>query len=261
GLPDRAVRSEDRLVVVRIGDHRLALVLDEVNGIVRAAADALQPAPSLFNRGSGEAVIGSVLPSANGQRLVSILEPARLLADDRLARLLAERADDEDQAMENAAGASNERFLIISLGAESYGLPIAKIDEVARLPNALTRLPRAPAYVLGVMNLRGRIIPIIDQGLRFSSPGADAASRRVVVASFGALQAGFVVDAVARIIEIDATEIHSAPRLNADADRVIDRVAQVEADGDVILLIDPKALLDSAEADLLGRLTAKSKIS
>ncbi|MHB8284267.1 MAG: chemotaxis protein CheW, partial [Caulobacteraceae bacterium] len=43
GLPDRAVRSEDRLVVVRIGDHRLALVLDEVNGIVRAAADALQP--------------------------------------------------------------------------------------------------------------------------------------------------------------------------------------------------------------------------
>lgn len=261
GLPQRPVRAEDRLVVVRIGEHRLALVVDAVNSIVRAAADAPRPAPCLFNRGAGEAAIASVLPCADGG-LVSILEPERLLADDRLARLLAQPVDQEDQAMGATAAVAYERFLIVRLGEERYGLPIAAIDEVARLPDVLTRLPRAPAYVLGVMNLRGRIIPVIDQADRFSSGGAGAGgARRVVVATFGALQAGFAVDAVSRILEIDPAEIQPAPVLAEGADRVIDRVARVEADGEVILLIDPKALLDGAEADLLRKLAAKSATS
>ncbi|MHB8287543.1 MAG: chemotaxis protein CheW [Caulobacteraceae bacterium] len=257
GLPIRAVRPEDRLVVVRIGDHRLALVVDELSAIVRAPADAPRPAPSLFNRGSGEAAIALVLPAADGKGLISILEPERLLADDRLARLLAEPVDQEVEAM--ASTAAYERFLIVRLGEERFGLPIASIDEVARLPDALTRLPRAPKYVLGVMNLRGRIIPVIDQAQRFAAVDAQVGSaQRVVVTSFDGLQAGFAVDAVSRIIEIDPAEIQPAPRLNDRGDHVIDRVARVEADGEVILLIDPKALLDNAEADLLKTLAAKS---
>jgi purine-binding chemotaxis protein CheW len=262
GLAERRVQGDERIVVVRIGGQRLALLVDKVSVILRASRDVVGPAPSLFNRGVGEARIDSVLRLPDGKGLVSILSPERVLADERVSQLLAETGDNEETAMASttstaSAAAARERFLVIRLGDESYGLPIAAVDEVVSLPETLTRLPRAPAYVMGVMNLRGSVIPVIDQRQRFSVAGEPAAGvPRVVVVTLGRLQAGFAVDAVSRILEIDADDLMPAPELSDDGDRLFDRAAQVEREGDVILLIDPKALLDRAEADLLRDLTA-----
>lgn len=260
GLDDREVRADDRVVVVRIGGHRLALLVDRISIILRASRDAVGPAPTLFNRGSGEARIDSVLRLPDGRGLVSILAPERVLADERVARLLAETSDQKDTAMANTTQATaRERFLVIRLGDETYGLPIAAVDEVVRLPETLTRLPKAPAYVQGVMNLRGKVIPVIDQRRRFSVAGEAAGeARRVVVVTLDGLQAGFAVDAVARILEVDADDLMAAPELSGDGDVLFDRAAKVEQEGDVILLIDPRALLQQAEADLLRDLTAKT---
>ena len=155
--------------------------------------------------------------------------------------------------------AARERFVVIRLGDEQYGLPVASVDEVIRMPEALTRLPKAPAYVQGVINLRGRVVPIIDQRQRFSIEGERSAAGRVVVVTVGALQAGFAVDSVASILEIDAADLLLAPDLADEERRVFDRA--IERDGEVILLIDPQALLDRAEADLLADLTEKSPVS
>lgn len=156
-------------------------------------------------------------------------------------------------------GAARERFLVIRLGDETYGLPITAVDEVVRFPATLTRLPRAPDYVQGVMSLRGRIIPIIDQRRRFSVTGEGSGdARRIVVVTLGALQAGFTVDAVSRILEVDADALMPAPELVDEGGRLFDRAVKTDREGDVILLIDPRALLDRAEADLLRDLTAKS---
>jgi purine-binding chemotaxis protein CheW len=263
GLADRRLQGDERIVVVRIGGHRLALLVDQVSVILRAARSAVGPAPSLFNRGAGEARIDSVLRLPDGKGLVSILSPERILADERVSQLLAEATDNKETAMASTtSSAARERFLVIHLGEERYGLPIAAVDEVVSLPDTLTRLPRAPAYVRGVMNLRGSVIPVIDQRQRFSVSGAKAASaERVVVVTLGRLQAGFAVDAVSRILEIDADDLMPAPELSDGGDRLFDRAAKVEREGDVILLIDPKALLDRAEADLLRDLTAETHAS
>ncbi len=263
GLVERRLQGDERIVVVRIGGHRLALLVDQVSVILRAARSAVGPAPSLFNRGAGEARIDSVLRLPDGRGLVSILSPERILADDRVSQLLAEATDNKEMAMVSTmSSAARERFLVIHLGEERYGLPIAAVDEVVRLPETLTRLPRAPAYVKGVMNLRGSVIPVIDQRQRFSVLGAKAASaERVVVVTLGRLQAGFAVDAVSRILEIDADDLMPAPELSDGGQRLFDRAARVEREGDVILLIDPKALLDRAEADLLRDLTAEQHAS
>jgi len=263
GLEQRAVQSDDRIIVVRIEGRRLALLVDRISVILRAARDAVGPAPSLFNRASGEARIDSVLRLPDGRGLVSILAPERILADDRVSRLLAETADQKDTAMASTTSATTrERFLVIRLGDETYGLPIAAVDEVVRLPETLTRLPKAPAYVQGVMSLRGKVIPVIDQRQRFSVSGQAAGeARRVVVLTLGELQAGFAVDAVSRILEVEAGDLMPAPELSGDGDRLFDRAARVEREGDVILLIDPRALLERAEADLLRDLTAKTHAS
>uniref|UniRef100_UPI0025F54084 chemotaxis protein CheW n=1 Tax=uncultured Caulobacter sp. TaxID=158749 RepID=UPI0025F54084 len=260
GLPADGLRGDARLVVTRIGGRVIGLVVDRVDAILRSAPDRLRSAPSLFNRGEGEARIESVLRKGDGKGLVSVLSPERLLADDRVARLLASATSGEETDMvEMDRAAARERFVVIRLGDEQYGLPVASVDEVIRMPEALTRLPKAPAYVQGVINLRGRVVPIIDQRQRFSIEGERSAAGRVVVVTVGALQAGFAVDSVASILEIDAADLLLAPDLADEERRVFDRA--IERDGEVILLIDPQALLDRAEADLLADLTEKSPVS
>ncbi len=259
GLPD-ALDARGRLVVVRLGEERVGLVVDEVNAIVRASADRLGKAPSLFNRGGGEARIDTVLRLADGRGVLAVLTPDRLLADERVTQWLAlGSGSKEAQMADTRQAAIRERFVILRLGDERYGLPIAAVDEVVRAPEQFTRLPKAPAYVRGVMNLRGKTLPVIDQRLRFSAPGEPAPNGRIVVVTVDGLQAGFAVDGASEILEIDADELLSAPELSGDQARLFDRA--VERGGEVILLVDPKTLLARAEADLLRDLTRASHAS
>jgi len=250
-----------RLVVVRIGGERIGLVVDEVNAIVRASPERLGKAPSLFNRGGvGEARIDTVLRLADGRGVLAILTPDRLLADERVTQWLALGGGSKEAEMvETRQAATRERFVILRLGDERYGLPIAAVDEVVRAPDQFTRLPKAPAYVRGVMNLRGKTLPVIDQRLRFSAPGEPAAHGRVVVVTVDGLQAGFAVDGASEILEIGADELLPAPELSGDQARLFDRA--VERGGEVILLVDPKTLLARAEADLLRDLTRATPAS
>ena len=257
GLPPRGREDEDRLIITRVGDQTLGLVVDRVSAILRAPPDRLGPAPSFFNRGEGEARIDAVLRLPDGRGLVSVLSPEKLLADERLARLLNTAAAPKETAMaETVQTASRQRFVVLRLGDERYGLPIAAVDEVVRAPEALSRLPKAPAYVQGVMNLRGRVIPVIDQRQRFSVAGERSGTGRVVVVTIGGLQAGFAVDSVDTILEAEFDELLATPDIGDGEGAVFDRA--IERDGEVVLLIDPQALLDRAEADLLRDLTAVS---
>ena len=103
------------------------------------------------------------------------------------------------------------------------------------------------------MNLRGKAVPIIDQRQRFSVPGEkDSSRRRIVVVTIDGLQAGFLVDTVSEVLTVPTRELSPAPELAADADPVVNRIAMIEREGHMILLVDPKALLDRAERDLLN---------
>lgn len=260
GLPESAAAKAERLVVIRVGAYPLGLVVDQVNAILRVAEDRVGPAPSLFNRGEGEARIESVLRLSDGRGVVSVLSPERVLADARVSRLLSAGEDFKETIVaEPVRVARRERFVVIRLGEERYGLPVAAVDEVVRRPETLTRLPKAPAYVEGVMSLRGRVVPVIDQRRRFSVAGEVEGGGRIVVVTIGGLQAGFAVDGVASILEVEADALLPAPALSGQDDQLFDRA--IEHEGEVVLLIDPKALLDRAEADLLRDLTATAPIA
>ncbi len=82
---------------------------------------------------------------------------------------------------------------------------------------------------------------------------------RVVVVTIDGLQAGFLVDGVSEVLTVSASEVSPAPDLGADAGQTIDRVAMIEREGRMILLVDPKALLDRAERDVLASLDANSE--
>jgi len=180
-----------RVVITSIGDSLVGLVVDRLNAVLRAPESAIGAVPTVLNRGAGEAQIDSIFRQNDGAELVSILSPEHLFREDTIGNILAEARDRETAAVNESDAGQRERFVIFRLGEETYGLPIGSVDEVARLPDPVTRIPRAPAFVEGVMNFRGKVIPLIDLRRRFDvADQATLGRRRVLVTRIGDLQGG-----------------------------------------------------------------------
>jgi purine-binding chemotaxis protein CheW len=253
GLPaEHAVGG--RVIVTRIGEVSVGLAVDRLRMILRAPESALDPAPAVLNRGQGEAKVETICRTAGG--LVAVLSPERLFRDEKVAQILADgRKEGASMDAETHDRESTRRFLVFRIGAEEFGLPLDAVEEVASLPERLTRVPKAPAFVEGVMNLRGKVTPIIDQRVRFAG-GADGGSGRprVLVTMVDGRQAGFIVDAVSEILPLAESQIEATPELTADAGRLFSRIATLDHGARLILLIEPKELLERAERDLLAAL-------
>ena len=144
---------------------------------------------------------------------------------------------------------TEERFVVFRLGAQEYGMPIAAVAEVTRAPERITRMPKAPAFIDGVINLRGAVLPLVDLCRRFELVSREpAGGRRVLVLSLHGTLAGFMVDAVSELLTVASDAIQPAPELSDEQMRLIGRVVNLKDQGRMILLIDPAALLNENEA-------------
>ena len=259
GLPAVHERS-NHVLVARIGEARVGLAVDRLRSILRVPEDSIDPAPAVLNRGAGETQVQSICRLPDKKGLVAILSAERLFRDEKMARILADGRDEGD-AMAKTTNEAAERFLIFRLGTEEYGLPLAAVDEVVSLPPRMTRLPHAPDFVEGVMTLRGKVIPVIDQRARFASRDDGSRRRpRVVVTTVEGRQAGFIVDSAPEILALGADSLSATPDLAAEAGRLFSRIASLEGGRRLILLVEPKELLDRAERELLADLDASMDV-
>lgn len=258
GLPKAAIaEAESRVIVTAVGGTLVGLVADTVDAILRALEEDIDPVPPILRRGLGETRVEAIYRWNGGTRLFGILSPARLFSDEAAARILVETQ--QGGAMKDAPERQDSRqFVVFRLADEDYALPIAAVDEVIRFPKTLTRVPKTPSFVEGVVNLRGRIVPVIDQSRRFALKPWDG-ERRVIVVKVDGVSAGFAVDAVSSILTVAGHELVEAPDLTATEAPLFDRVANLERDGRVILVVDPKAMLDRVERDLLTKMVAQDQ--
>jgi purine-binding chemotaxis protein CheW len=150
---------------------------------------------------------------------------------------------------------ADEQFIIFRLGDQEFGLPIAAVEEIARPPEHVTPLPKAPAFIEGVMNLRGSVVPIVDLCKRFRLAARQSGSaQRILVLAIGGGKTGFMVDGVSEVMKVPASAIRPAPQLSSEQTRLIGRVVNLEAQDRMILLVDPSQLLERVEADVLAML-------
>jgi purine-binding chemotaxis protein CheW len=109
-----------------------------------------------------------------------------------------------------------EKYLTFRLGTESYGLSVLKVREIIRMQN-ITNVPQMPDYVKGVINLRGRVIPVLDLRLRFELEAAEATEATCIIvvqirmANGDEKLIGLVVDSVEEVLNIAKNEIEEAP--------------------------------------------------
>jgi purine-binding chemotaxis protein CheW len=254
-------RGQEKVVVTSVGGAAVGLVVDRMMSVLGAEAQAIDPTPPvLAARAGGESLIKAIFRAEGGRRLVSILEPERLFREDIMQRLAAApppgaSREDAGQGSEGA----DAQFLVFRLDSEEFGLPIAAVDEVARVPEQTTRVPKAPKFLEGVINLRGEVLPVVDQRRRFELPpfpGARQQQRLVVVRS-GGRRAGLIVDSVSEVLRTRFDRIEPAPDLTGDSAPLVHGVINLETSGRVILLLEPEELLTRAERRLLERFEAK----
>ncbi|NQW23980.1 MAG: chemotaxis protein CheW [SAR202 cluster bacterium] len=143
--------------------------------------------------------------------------------------------------MDNSASAirgGDERQLVVfDLAAEAYGVEIGSVREIIRMQE-ITQVPRTPDYVEGVINLRGRVIPVVDMRKRFGFPVAERTKdTRIVVIDIGGADIGAVVDAVTEVLRLgsDSIEPPSAVITTADSDYLLG-IAKLETR--LIILLD-----------------------
>lgn len=152
-----------------------------------------------------------------------------------------------------AGGADDEeQFVVFRLAGEEYGVPIAAVQEIVRVPEELTRVPKSAAFIEGVVNLRGTVLPVVDQRRRFALEEAARNDRqRIMVLTIGGVQTGFIVDSVSEVLKIPSAAIERAPALSEEQAQLIRRVANLEAQRRMILLLDPANLLAAGEIEAL----------
>lgn len=263
GFTTRVERSgREKVVVARIGGTLVGLVADRMRTIFPADADLIERIPPVIAaRAGGEGRIAAIYRGDGGRRLISILSPGQLFREDVMQRL--KTSGGAAPAANNAAvkPRSEERqFLVFRLGGDEFGLPIEAVSEVARVPDQITRVPRTPEFLEGVVNLRGEVLPVVDQRRRFDMPALEQLEgRRLIVIRTERHRAGLIVDSVSEVLRCSADEIEPSPNLTNEAIRLVHGVINLATVGRIVLLLDPAELLTRAERSLLDAFEATTE--
>ena len=159
-----------------------------------------------------------------------------------------------DNTTELEEDTQKDRFLTFSLGKESYGIDIRYVIEIIGI-QAITEIPELPEYVKGIINLRGKIIPVMDVRLRFKKEPKLYNDRTcVIVVEIKEVSIGLIVDRVAEVITIAEEDMVDPPQMNKGFhNKYIKKIGKTG--NEVKLLLDCEKLLTEEELeDISGTL-------
>lgn len=263
-LPSRDNDDHSRIVVVSLGATSVGVVMDSVNEVLRVAKVDVDAVPGLLTRDGALADITDICRLDNGKRLVSIISADNLFRHSAVkeAIMTVETLQDDTKpgiadALVDATADDDEQVVVFRLDKEEFGVPIDSVQEIVRVPEELTHIPKAPVFVEGVINLRGSVLPVIDLRRRLGMPAVERSDRqRVMVFLIAGMRTGFIVDSVAEVLKIHKSSIEPAPRLSNEQSKLLARMANLEKQQRMVQLIEPAHLINDSDMAKLSELSA-----
>lgn len=146
------------------------------------------------------------------------------------------------------------QWVTFQLEQETYGINVMQVQEVLRY-SEIAPVPGAPSYVLGIINLRGNVVTVIDTRLRFGLQSTEITDNsRIVIIESEQQVIGILVDSVAEVVYLKSSDIDSAPNVGTDESaRFIQGVSNRE--GELLILVDLDKMLTDEEWDEISRLS------
>jgi len=260
-LPHRDLDEKSRIVVLTLGGVSVGVVVDAVSEVLRVSKSGVDALPALLAREGNLAEITAICRLDNGKRMVSIVTSRNLFGHSAIKEALSavndtELEEDRETKEANENLDDDEQVVIFRLDKEEFGAPIASVQEIVRVPEQLIRVPKAPSFVEGVVNLRGSVLPVIDLRLRLGLKQVERTDRqRIMVFLISDVRTGLIVDEVAEVLMIPKAAIEAAPQLSKDQSRLLSRMANLEKQKRLIQLIDPPHLMAHKELVALAAVT------
>lgn len=152
-----------------------------------------------------------------------------------------EREDQEDEMLTDET-----QLVTFKVDKEEYGVHIMQVQEIIRLA-AITRVPRAPSFVEGIMDLRGKVLPVVDLRKRFLLPAKEhSENSRVVVVNIDDMTLGLIVDAISEVMRLPNSAIEGPPRIIAGIDsRFLKGIGRL--DKRLLILLDLDKIFSAEE--------------
>lgn len=204
--------------------------------------ETAQPTPALATVESpgettGKVPVESARPAGSSSgldRLFSAAEVQFATEEAYQTALASQGAQDDSRLVQ---------FLAFQLGPEEYALDITRISEIIK-PREYTDIPRVPEFILGLISLRGVVVPVFDLRRRFKLGETQLTSAsRIVVCREGEVVAGLLVDSINQVVKLDADRIEPPPAVLSGIDRsLVDGVGRYQ--GRIIILLNLASVLD-----------------
>ena len=161
-----------------------------------------------------------------------------------------------------AAYEKGGKYLTFKLAGEEYGLEILKVKEIIGVMD-ITRVPRTPDFVRGMINLRGKVVPVIDLRTKFGFESTDATDETCIIVveidrEGESIQTGILVDSVSEVLDIPGEDIEDTPNFGEGVEtRFI--LGMAKSRGGVKLLLDIERVLSGSEAEVKGQIDRNSE--
>lgn len=151
---------------------------------------------------------------------------------------------------ETLATAEELQLVVFQLAQEEFAVEVGQVQEIIQMQE-ITRLPRAPRFIKGILNLRGKILPVIDLAERLGVPTSPTDSRRIVITNLEDQQVGMIVDSVTEVLRVGAGTIEPPPPMIAEVSGAYLRgIARL--DERLLVLIDLSKVLSTEDVEALA---------
>lgn len=266
-LPDQELDEKSRIVVLALGSASVGVAVDGVSEVLRVAKADVDAMPAMLARDGDLSDISEICRLDNGKRLVSIITVRNLFDHSAIKEALnTVNHEDQDTGQEiselDNSQDDDEQVVVFRLDREEFGAPINSVQEIVRVPDELVRVPNTPAFVEGVINLRGSVLPVIDLRLRLGLSRAERSDRqRIMVFLLNGVRTGFIVDHVAEVLRIPKSAIEPTPKLSSRQGSLLSRMANLERLKRMVQLIEPAHLVETGELADLSNVTGSGKYS
>ena len=253
GFPEESLTEQSRIVVLSLGELSVGIVVDNVREVLRVPETLIEPIPPIIVKDETNFEITEICRLNGGKRLVSIISVPNLFKHKDIKEVLSSMEEKKElEETKEEMLEEEEQFVIFELENQEYAVPIENVQEIVRVPEELTRVPKTPDFVEGVINLRGSVLPVIDLRKRFDLPEKQRDDhQRILVFVFDNVSIGFIVDSVSEVLKIPKSVIQKSPEILGERTKIFPRVANLEKQKRMIQIIEPREILSKEELNEL----------
>lgn len=241
GMDYLDVNDHTRILVVDMGSFTAGIMVDKVSEVLRVPANIIQPPPK-FSTQSGAQLKG-VAKLNNGERIILMLEPSKLISSDEISGIGGTNGNYEEDAEKKSVERQlldEEQLVTFKIDSEEYGVKIANVQEINRMTE-VTKVPGAPPYIMGIVNLRGNVIPALDLRKLFKLPEKQVSdATRIIIVDYDGKKTGIVVDSVSEVLRFEKSLVEAPPEVlssGIDSDYV-EGVGKLNDGKRMILILD-----------------------